>query len=234
MSISFRWPITILVLAMTSNIGASTAADSLVDLSLASFDAASMNGNFKLLLIQGDEERIVVEGSRKQLNQLEILDKNGKVVVKPRHQKQLKGRGKVHISLYFKQLREIELNGIGLIQCQEPLKAPELEINCNGIKTVEIDLEVGQLNATFSGVGRTTLRGHAHRAFLEYSGIGNLEAIDLKTRSMKVESSGIGRVEVWATEELEVNASGIGSVWYAGEPAIKRFEGSGMGKIKAI
>lgn len=204
-----------------------------IDQSLKPFTQITLNGNFNLEFIQGTDERVIMEGKEQVLDEIEIIQSGGKLTIGKRDEDQWKGMKKVYVRLYFRELNRMVLNGISQIKCETPIASPELTIECNGIRGIDMHLEVGHLVAVFNGVGNTYLYGTADKADIDYTGIGNLEAFDLKTEQMKIESTGIGRVEVCALSELDVVASGIGSVRYIGNPNIKHFNGSGIGKIKA-
>jgi len=65
------------------------------------------------------------------------------------------------------------------------------------------------------------------------SGAGKLQAFKLDTKFCRIDISGIGGAEVFVTEELDVQVSGIGGVTYIGDPPRVRRDVSGLGKIRS-
>ena len=95
-------------------------------------------------------------------------------------------------------------------------------------------LTLEELVAEFKGAGKTYLYGSAEHAHINYSGLGQLKAFNLKTEKLSIYSAGIGRIEVCALTSLDVEALGIGSVHYVGHPDVRRLDASGIGKIRAV
>ncbi len=205
-----------------------------IEKDLAPFEKVILNGNFNVTLIQGEGEHIIVAGKKQSLAELEVLQRGRTVIVQPIDKHRVKAVKKVEITLYLKTISKLELNGISGLVCATPLRSDHLRLDCNGIRDLELHLEIGALDAVFNGIGTAYLYGRAEEASIEYTGIGNLEAFDLVTERLNLESTGIGRVEVHAVAELSVVASGIGSVRYLGNPAITDLDGSGIGKIKRV
>jgi hypothetical protein len=49
---------------------------------------------------------------------------------------------------------------------------------------------------------------------------------------LSIKSSSVGSVEVYASRELSIKNSGVGSLTYSGDAVIKSMESNGIGKIK--
>ncbi len=201
---------------------------------LSPFKEVVFNGNFDVTLIPGSTEKMILEGRDRSLEDIKIVEKDGKVIVKYRDEDRWRGGRRVFIKLHYRTLHRLELNGLSHLVCEGPIRSAQLDLECNGIRDLVLPLEVGTFTALFHGIGRASLYGRAQTANIEYTGIGNLQAYDLVTDEMKVASTGIGRIEVHAQKKLIVSATGIGSVRYLGDPKIKRLNGSGIGKIKAV
>ena len=201
---------------------------------LAPFQRLTLNGNFGVILIQGKQERVILEGREATLAEIDIIERDGHVTIGPEREFHVKGLKKVSVTIYYHQLAELELNGINNLDCRTPIRGERLDLQCNGIRDMELHVEMEELTCIFNGIGTAFLYGTATYADIEYHGIGNLEGFDLVTDRLDLESSGIGRVEVHARKELHVDASGIGSVRYLGDPPITRLDGSGIGNIKAV
>ena len=113
----------------------------------------------------------------------------------------------------MKSLEELELAGVGSIEATE-LDEDDLLIEMSGVGNMELEGEVGRLDATLSGVG-------------------DLEMRDLTAQDARIRHSGVGGVEVRAENELDVRVSGIGSVRYHGKPRHLKQREEGLGSIAA-
>lgn len=99
---------------------------------------------------------------------------------------------------------------------------------------VDIDVE-GVFGDKFvldmSGASDTTVRGTVGRFEVDISGAGDLDARQLVAKQVVLELSGAGEAAVSATDALDVDISGAGSVTYFGDPATLNQDISGAGSI---
>jgi uncharacterized protein YdgA (DUF945 family) len=108
-----------------------------------------------------------------------------------------------------------------------------LHIKGNGVGNLKLDLIANLLNADFDMVGNIDLQGKADRAIFTNNGVGNLDASQLRVQDLDLNSSGIGKAEVFCVGNLSLVVDGIGKVSYTGNPTIIKKEVSGIGKVEA-
>ena len=84
-----------------------------------------------------------------------------------------------------------------------------------------------------SGAGSVDIEGQAGELEVSLSGAGRVRARGLEAKKATVRSSGAGSVQVFASESLDVNVSGVGSVTYFGKPQKVNRSVSGVGSIRA-
>ena len=75
-----------------------------------------------------------------------------------------------------------------------------------------------------------SLRGEAKRLDIISTGVGNVNAFDMTSKSCTILSEGFGGVEVTVTEDLWASVSGFCKVFYKGYPSITT-NISGTGKL---
>jgi hypothetical protein len=56
---------------------------------------------------------------------------------------------------------------------------------------------------------------------------------DFKVDKVKVSAQGVGNVEVYAANEIVIDARGVGNVIYKGNPKSKQISNHGIGSVKA-
>ncbi len=61
--------------------------------------------------------------------------------------------------------------------------------------------------------------------------MGVLQAFELFTQKLKLSSNGVGAAEVYASESIDIEAKGVGSVQYKGNPATKNIISEGLGRL---
>jgi len=226
--------IRILIILITALPILLEAQRSEIEQELETFDQITFNGNFMVSLHQGDRQGIVLEGKEAVLSVMEIRQRNGRVTIGPADREEWKTMKKVYVKVYFQEMSKMVFNGISRVESETPLLATSLTIQCNGIRNLNLHLVVNELDAEFNGTGNTYLYGRAEDARIAYTGVGKLKAFNLKTEHMRIHSTGIGRVEVCALTTLDVQASGIGSVNYKGNPEIRHLDRTGIGRVHAM
>jgi hypothetical protein len=81
------------------------------------------------------------------------------------------------------------------------------------------------------GVGSFSASGETKEADITLSGVGSVDAKNLHAVNAKVNSTAVGNVDIYVTEQLDIKASGIGEINYYGSPKIVNRQAEGIGKI---
>ncbi len=140
----------------------------------------------------------------------------------------------VDITIFAPTLRKLENSGVASVEIDR-LNADEFTIENSGVGKVYLSgLKVRKLDAECSGVGGMELSGVADEADYECSGVGGIEAKELKAKSVKAEVSGVGGISCYASERINGEVSGVGSLTYGGSPQQKELKRTGIGKISEL
>ncbi|MEY3645270.1 MAG: hypothetical protein RLZZ207_1968 [Bacteroidota bacterium] len=192
-----------------------------------------LDGVFNLTLTQSDEESIEVEGPSSLIDKL-IIDQEGDLLLLK--MEKIGGfnfnQGDFKIRISLKDLKELNYDGVGNVKTNGLFKVGDLKLGGNGVGNIELELEAKEIDADLDMVGNINLRGNAYRAIFKNNGVGNLDASQLIVENMEVNSSGIGKVEIYCEGDLSLVVDGIGKVSYSGNPRILKKEVSGIGKVE--
>ena len=108
---------------------------------------------------------------------------------------------------------------------REPLEAGSITI---------AELVADELVVALSGVGGVRIDGgEVADQSVTLSGVGDYSAVELASATAEVRTSGVGSVEVWATDRLVADISGTGDVRYRGSPTTE-VSISGLGSFDSI
>jgi hypothetical protein len=121
-------------------------------------------------------------------------------------------RTPMRVSVVVPELRSVTLSGSGNLTVDD-VDSSSFVAGLPGSGTILVTGRTEQLTASLSGSGVMTLQG-------------------LVARDVVVELSGSGRVEVHATESVDAEVSGSGSVTYAGNPAQVHTAVTGSGTVE--
>lgn len=140
----------------------------------------------------------------------------------------------VDITVYAPTLRKLENSGVASVEVDR-LKGDHLVVESSGVGSVYFNgLQVVDIEAECSGVGGMELSGQAERANLECSGVGSISAEQLKAKSVKTEVSGVGGISCFASETIDAEVSGVGSLKYGGNPHQKNLRRTGVGDFSEL
>jgi hypothetical protein len=98
------------------------------------------------------------------------------------------------------------------------------DVHVSGVKNNQLIL---------SNTGAANIEASGETKFVEIatSGAGNIETENLRAERAKVSVSGAANVDVYASQQLDVSVSGIGSVTYSGNPPVVNKSISGIGSV---
>ena len=82
-----------------------------------------------------------------------------------------------------------------------------------------------------SGAGEVRASGHPRQADITLSGAGRVDAKDLLAEITKATSTGVGEMNVYASEQLDASTAGVGAINYYGNPKIVNKHAGGVGQI---
>src|SRR4030095_6810341 len=120
-------------------------------------------------------------------------------------------REKLRISLSNPDLIRFTFSGAG-------------DANVSNIKNDRIEI-------VLSGAGDLTASGETKEAAIKISGAGRVDAENALAAKAKADSTGVGSLDVYATEQLEAKASGVGEINYYGSPKIVKKDASRIGYV---
>ncbi len=200
---------------------------------VSGFNQVSLSGSGDMTIIQGDQEKLVIEAEDNILpliqtevrgNELRIGFKNGVSVSTTQP---------IRYTLYAKDLSLVNVSGSGNIST-DSLQTQDLRLGVSGSSNMNIqNLNANSLNVTVSGSGNFDLSGQANTQDINISGSGNYRAGDLESSNVTIIVSGSGDATVWVKDELTARISGGGNVKYYGQPRVQQTV-SGSGTINSL
>ena len=128
------------------------------------------------------------------------------------------------ITVYSSSLASVENSGDSTVRVLSVIEGPKFgaKVVGNGHLSVR-DLRVTDARGTVQmGKGRLMLRGTCSYLHLKMLGTGTIEADELSAAQVSVSVNGTGAVGVWPGETLTVSGTGSTTIYYKGNPEIKK------------
>lgn len=197
-------------------------------LNLAPFSRIEANGDFKVYLLQGAEQKVEIRGEPNILDQVRTSISNN--TWKITHETCVRKSKSVEVFITLPVLESLYLNGSGFIEGQQGFTTSDLDVAVNGSGRISLDVEATKVISRVTGSGKLNLEGNAPLYSINISGSGRAETFGLTSERVSATISGSGVAQVTASTALDVSISGSGIVYYRGDPSVSQ-QISGSGKV---
>tara|TARA_B100001123_G_C15164079_1_gene968651 strand:+ start:514 stop:1209 length:696 start_codon:yes stop_codon:yes gene_type:complete len=198
--------------------------------SVAQFNRIDVEGHYDVYLKQGEAPALTIKADENLLELIETDVQGGELRIESS-----KPIGKAReLALYItvRELEKIQTSGAVTLITDNEIRSSSLEIESSGACEANMELRCDELRIEVSGAGDMKIRGVAENFEIESSGACEIDALELKTLRTRIEVSGAGEVSVYATEELDIDASGAAEIRYKGTPRNIKQEASGASSVK--
>ena len=178
--------------------------------SVSSFEYIVIEGLYETKILQGNKHEVSVIANANILDNIhtKVNNKTLKITMDNQSYNNIN----VELIITMPTIRKVTKRGVGSTRMEGFYDLAELELNHYGV-------------ASFS------LEGSVNKLRLNKSGVGPLEAFDLKVESCDIEQNGIGNTKLTCNKSLKGELTGIGNIYYKGQPNID-VGVTGIGKIK--
>jgi hypothetical protein len=202
------------------------------DRPVSNFKNVEVSGAAKVMVSQDDHPSVKVEGDENLLQFVEVIQQGDKVIVRERPGYHLISSSDLRIYVSAPVFNNIDASGAGDIIGQNKITNPEaLGIELNGAGDIRLEVDAPRIQATLSGVGSIYLKGQSKDVSIDLPGAGHAHCYDLLAENTKVEISGAGSAEVYASVKLDATVSGVGNVTYKGNATDVSQSVSGAGSV---
>jgi hypothetical protein len=202
---------------------------------LTGFTKVSFGVPGNLYIRFGSDFKVVLEGDKDLLADIETEVSGGKLVIKKDSWMQNNNK-KVIVNITMPSIEGLGVSGSGQAEITDAVKAANLDLGVSGSGKLLInDLAADKIDCGVSGSGDILIKGTGSvgEAEISISGSGSYTGESLKIKSADVSISGSGNCQCNVSESLEASVSGSGNVTYIGNPRIDaRVSGSGRVRSK--
>lgn len=202
------------------------------DRSVSDFKNVDVSGAAKVMVSQGDNPSVKVEADENLLQYIQVSQQGDKIIVRERKGFHLDPTGDIRIYVTTKVYNKIEASGACDIIGQTKISNPEdLSLDVSGAGDIKMEVDAPRLVAEVSGSGSINLKGQTKDVDLDLAGACHAHCFDLLAENTKVDISGAGSAEVFASVKLDASVSGAGSVKYKGNASTVNQHVSGAGSV---
>lgn len=196
------------------------------------FKNVEVSGSAKVLVSQGDHSSLKIETDDNLLPYIEVTQVGDKIDIHEKHGFNLRPTHDIRIYVTSPAYHSIDASGACDILGQSKITNPEsLEMHVSGAGDIKMEIDAPSLSAEVTGSGSIYLKGQTKDVTLDLTGAGHAHCYELLAENTKVEISGAGSAEVFASVKLDAQVSGAGSVNYKGNATNVSQNVSGAGSV---
>lgn len=198
------------------------------------FDAVRLEGVGEVDVTEGDAISVEVTTDDNLLGRIATEVEGGTLVIGVEQGVSIVPRSGVTVVVVVPELTGVAVSGAGDVDVGG-IEADAFEIDVSGAGSIAVEgLVADDLTVTLSGAGGVRIDGgEVVSQSVTLSGVGDYQAIELASATTEVRNSGVGSIDVWATERLVVDISGAGDVRYRGSPTTE-VSITGVGSFEAV
>lgn len=201
---------------------------------VGSFHSIQINGVFKITLEQGPKESVTVETDENILPLVISIVENDTLKVKIIDGVSIGNVKSIGLTIRLVDISKLNTESVGSLRCASTLNLKSLSVKCNGVGETNLNINAENLSVKSDIVGALILSGNVKNVNIDHDGVGAIKAFDLKSETLSLTASGVGSAEVYATEEITINASGVGNVKYKGGAKKRNITADNVGKVTEI
>ena len=202
---------------------------------VGSFKNVEVSGAIDLFVAQGETKPVKIETDENLLQYIEVVQEGDKIIVKSRDGFNLRPTGKIKVYVTSQVYSQIEVSGASNITGQTKIANPEkISMDVSGAGDINMDIDAPAVSAEVSGAGSVNLKGQTKTFDLTLTGAGKGHCYELLSESTKVDISGAGEADVFASVKLDAQVSGAGGVTYKGGATNVNQQVSGAGSVKKV
>lgn len=192
---------------------------------VSDFDIIHVEDGVDLYITQGSRQSVTVKADAAYMDQVITKVEGNTLYIET--EGRIRNPEALDVYVTVPTLQELHASGGSDVYAEEGLKLESFKLDCSGGSDTRMKLEVGTLYCQTSGGSDADLTGAVQNLELESSGGSDFNGKNLRVVNARVRSSGASDAWIYATGEVDVEASGASDVHIKGDAKIVRAKASG-------
>ncbi len=194
---------------------------------LGDFNEIYLEGGYRVYLIQGNENSLLVKASDDDAFDYLDID-NDTDFLRLKVNREHFNFDRINLYVTFKDLERVYIEGGVRLKTRGYLDLNDFSMHVEGGAKIELNIKAEDVEIESEGGVLFELSGVAQTLDVKVSGAGHVDADELKTKDVTFRVEGVGTGSVYATEKLYAKIEGVGKIKYRGNPHVtKDIEGVG-------
>jgi len=197
---------------------------------VSGFTGVHISSGIDVYLSEGNSFDVRVEADE-NLQEVILTEKEGNMLVVKTDRVNIRNAKskKVHVTL--PELSELKISSAGDCVGQTPFNCEDLRLSISSAGDLSLEVDAEEIHLDISSSGDARISGSTEILDVSLSSAGELDAFDLIAARVNVVVSSAGDARVFATEEISMNASSAGNIYYKGDARVSHSHSSSAGSI---
>ncbi|MDO7875760.1 head GIN domain-containing protein [Hymenobacter sp. ASUV-10] len=202
---------------------------------VSSFTRLHLSVHGHVELVQGDEEKVVVEADDNLLEHVGVTNAGRTLYVTTEDKLRRPAYTQLRITVYLRQIDHLDVASQGTVRCANALLAADsLTVKIAAHGDTDLTLETPKLLVKAAAHGNIILRGRATEATLRTASHGDLDASELVAGHLNIRNAAHGNIRLYATDTIAIQHVGHGYVHYAGPARLTDVGAHGQGEVRHV
>jgi hypothetical protein len=140
----------------------------------------------------------------------------------------------VKVYVTYVKLEKISASSAANVFSSETLKGERLVISASSAASVDLPVDVKNLDISASSAADVELKGVAQSVDLDVSSAGEIDTYDLEADDVSSTASSAGSIKLSVKKSIRAHASSGGTIRYRGNPSQSNTNSSSGGSVRKI
>ena len=198
----------------------------------STFSGVKVSGAIDLYVSNGASTAIRVYSDENLMKYIIVENDGDMLKIRPKSGINLKPSRAIRVYVSAPSFSRLEASGAcDIFSENKILSQGTLQLDLSGASDAKLDLNAPKVDVDVSGACSVTLKGETRDFTVEGSGSTDIKCYELLAENTKVDISGAGNAQVFASVKLDVDVSGAADVKYKGNATVSQ-QVSGAGSVK--
>ncbi|WP_298224142.1 head GIN domain-containing protein [Flavobacterium sp.] len=179
------------------------------------FNKVTAFDQIDVMLVPSKENKVILNG--KGSKEVELINKNGELKIRMPLTKLLKGDD-ISATVYYSKIDAVEANEGSRIASESAIQATDFNIIAKEGSTIELLLDVEDLQARISNGSKINLEGTATQQDVLINSGAIYHASNLKTKHTTITANAGGDAEINASDSVDAKVRAGGDIVIYGKP----------------
>lgn len=200
------------------------------DFELGAFHGLDIFGNIDVILTQDSSTSIRVSAYESMMPEIVATVHNGVLKL---HSKSYFINKRIKLYVTSDSITNIQASGACKVQNKSKMTSTNLSVDISGASKLLLDVDIkNKVDIELNGASYCDIDGLTNKLSVELTGASKIEADQLIAKIVDLKADGASNAWVYASESVDIKASGASKVKCEGNPKTVKKKSSGASKIQ--